>query len=546
LFAEGWQAVPAKGDVPSARYGHSVVQINNLYYFFGGFTSVRGTPSADVYQYDATTQTFTKVNPTGQLPPGMGSHSAVAYNGKMFVVGGARATADNAMYVFDPAKKTWIKGADQPFGSRMSMAMAVQGSMAYLVGGCTTDGHQEPSGELWKVDLDRQSFTQGPSMPWGGRYAALGFADSSNLYVYGGRTGEGEMGDFWSFDPKVSAWSQLSFQNPGPNGRSNALCAYIGTTLFIQGGLAGSTGRGSVEMGDIWELDMSVNPPKWIAGPTNGPVHNQAAGFMSVTAGVAERAAGSLNISVFGGLKDDQPVPMDKVYQYKESDPEPPTTSVVSKIGVLGRGRFALYLAGFEEAQAKVTVHIQWTEDNAKLRLCALHIPWVIRDENPLSLIEDNPENFVGDDPQSLTPYIRMIQEQSKPELELEEVTRGQIIDKTFVNLKRGTLILLLQHCYGSKTARNVSFQLCSITKLPSRFLFLFPIGEPDTASTSNACIMDMVQFPVAPVRWYSRFPPGAVGKENTASGTGFWKWTYQDQTPRMHFLPGFVRFYLP
>lgn len=532
-FSQGWQSVPLKGDIPSARYGHTMVQVGDLYYLFGGTVSGRTDPANDLYQYNPTTLTFTKLNPSGDAVPGMSGQNAVTIDGKMVVLGGSRTASDNSVYSFDPNVNAWAKKGTQPFAARKDSASAVGNGKLIVSAGRTTDGASIYS-DTWVYDIAGDKWTKGADMPWGGRYGHSLTVYDGVAYVVGGRNANGDQMQSFGYRIANGSWDFVDPQGVPPTPRSLAINLLVGSEMYVGGGISESTAplafaaentlaaASATEFGDLWKLDLSKKPPAWTQVQKDGPVYSQAAGFIQI--GVGQNGEPNTQIMVFGGVKGGTPQPMNEVWQYnsvKPPDPPPTNKNIVSQIGALGTCRYAVYFMAFEQNQAKVTVNIKWQEANAKLRLYALYTPWVVRDQTIMGRVEDYPEEF---DAQHLGKLLA-----SKETAD----GKAQEINKTFTNLKRGTLILLIINT--GKVAKDVKFTMSEMANNPSRVTMIFPIGRPDlfSLSAANTPRLTNIQFPVDPVRYDSRYWKGATVVETVEKGTGFWKLNCLDKTDR-------------
>lgn len=539
-YADNWQSIPANGDIPSPRFGHTMVQINGTYYLFGGVNALdsRATPFNDIYAYVPATKTFSKVTTTtapGSEPvPGMAGHTAMVYNNEMYVFNGERSTATNAAtYVFTPGNATWTQKSVPPFETRSESAAAKDDSAMYLVGGKKT-ATGAITDEVWKYDFAADAWTRRNPIPWGGVAGAnaMIYTDANNqkkLYIYGGVNEQGEQATLWEQTIAYNSWKMANQYGEMPSPRGYAIGIGNGSDLWVSGGFGGSGSlRESQQLGDTYKLDFkNTQGPTWIK-VKEGPVHWKAAGYLVVD-------GEDINLCVLGGIKDNAPIALNTISQYSTNDDPPPVPkNITSQIGALGNHGYAIYFFAFGEDQAKVTVKISWKQPEAQLRLCALYIPIMIRGDHTManmSGLEETPENLSAE-------HIMML-ERSK-----EAVECGSPITKTFTNLKRGTLILLLRHKHRTPTARNVQFELSDYTSLPKNVTFLFPVGNPDKRSEVKVQT-SFIKFPTTPIRWKARLPLIHYLKEIVTPGD-VWTWACEDTFPRPFFFPAYVKFALP
>lgn len=344
-YGDGWQALTPNGDAPSARYGHSLVNIDGVCYLFGGQGPSQADGKAeqlfdDTYKYDPASNTFTKIQTEGDKPPAMAKHASLVYKGQKFVIGGLREDSANiAAYAFNPNDSKWTKKSPAPFPNRANAGAAVVGSTAYVVGG--TDGGQVSS-SLWKYDLENDTWQEGMGMPQGAVYGHSMFACENELFLYGGSTAVGGTDTMWRYNIANSYWVKYTTIGRPPS-RVYHVTSQAGGKIWVTGGYGtSSAGRAAGrELNDIWELDMPTKT--WIA-KSPGPAHQQAAGF------VYPLGNGDVGVFVFGGLKENQVLNTLWQYYSGEEPPNPPQSPRLFHCRVV---------------EGKLTFDISPTESNA-------------------------------------------------------------------------------------------------------------------------------------------------------------------------------------
>jgi N-acetylneuraminic acid mutarotase len=128
----GWSTAPA---FPQSRSHFASLVIDNSIYTFGGQHGWEETasPLSDVYRYDTTTQTWSKM---ADIPLAL-SHieeSTVRIGGKVWVFGGEHEFAKGGttdIYIYDIAGNTWTKSASKMPAIREAAIIGVQGSTVY-------------------------------------------------------------------------------------------------------------------------------------------------------------------------------------------------------------------------------------------------------------------------------------------------------------------------------------------------------------------------------------------------------------------------------
>jgi len=84
-----WEHVSVKGTPPSPRAGHTAVVHGKAMYVYGGYDK-NGLSCHDLHEFIFETNTWELLHPKGIHPPDTFHHSAVTYQGSMYVLGGYR------------------------------------------------------------------------------------------------------------------------------------------------------------------------------------------------------------------------------------------------------------------------------------------------------------------------------------------------------------------------------------------------------------------------------------------------------------------------
>ncbi len=166
----------------------------------------------------------------------------LAVHGKLYVFGGffdgkTQATVRSDRY--DPKTDTWTPIASLP--EKLTHAgQATDGRVIYLAGGFVGDHPGNSSDRFWIYDIERNTWSRGPSLPeprGGGALVLLG----RELHYFGGtvRLPGGEYkadhGDHWVFhlDHPEAGWSAAA---PLPNPRNHLGGCAAGGKIYAVGG----------------------------------------------------------------------------------------------------------------------------------------------------------------------------------------------------------------------------------------------------------------------------------------------------------------------
>ncbi|KAH6769761.1 Galactose oxidase/kelch repeat superfamily protein [Perilla frutescens var. hirtella] len=138
MEAECWSHIEAKGDVPVARSGHTVVRANSVLILFGGEDTKRRKLN-DLHMFDLKSLTWLPLHCTGPRPCSRSNHIAALYNDKMlFVFGGAaKSRTLNDLYSLDFEAMVWTRIKVRGFhpSPRAGCCGALCGTKWYITGG---------------------------------------------------------------------------------------------------------------------------------------------------------------------------------------------------------------------------------------------------------------------------------------------------------------------------------------------------------------------------------------------------------------------------
>ena len=136
-----WRLVEAKGDIPSARFGHSLCSVGSSLFMFGGRegTAIDEKLLNDLYKFDCETSTWSLVTCTGSVPCPRSFQSMVATDsGLLFVFGGCPAAGRLAdLHQVDTKTGVWSQLPSGEMEGRGGTPLVItpDGSSLYVVGG---------------------------------------------------------------------------------------------------------------------------------------------------------------------------------------------------------------------------------------------------------------------------------------------------------------------------------------------------------------------------------------------------------------------------
>ncbi|XP_058804552.1 uncharacterized protein LOC131671824 isoform X2 [Phymastichus coffea] len=268
-----WSSVTAagveNGPAPPSRSKHSATLLAGHVYLLGGRNG--NLPLKDLWRYSLAESRWEELHPSGERPPALQEHSAVAHKDCLYVFGGElgfSAGTETPLWCYSVKTNAWKKiraqkGCAVPRGRRGHSALVHRGQM--LIYG----GYQDlrgSSSELWAFHFETESWhllsscDSGP--PARHKHSAVLHGDA--MYIYGGMTDLQERSDCWRWDAKGSSWALLR-NKPGPGPLHGHAACRLPSCMLIFGGE--SNGSPTNELWrfhfgtETWEK-LSVTGPK--------------------------------------------------------------------------------------------------------------------------------------------------------------------------------------------------------------------------------------------------------------------------------------------
>jgi len=241
-----WLTLTHNGSVPQ-RNAHTATAVGGQIYVFGGWNNSGSTAVYfnDLWSFD-TTQMYkggfgkipywVQVSPNTPAPPARNSHSAVNYQGSLWIFGG---------FSHDTSQGTWVN--------------------------CNPGDKCVWYNDLWQYSRATNNWVQmapRSSSP-SGRYGASMGVIGNLLLVFGGSGQTQVFNDLWAYDFSQNEWRQLTISGTKPSPRYGAETGVIGSSFYILGG--GGTGN------NLWRFTPNVEQSVTNAEETNlGPLTGAA------------------------------------------------------------------------------------------------------------------------------------------------------------------------------------------------------------------------------------------------------------------------------
>jgi len=244
--------------IPQANEEYDSAVANGKLYLFGGnpvtVGGTRGAPPGVVFEYDPTTDSWTKKK---DMPQPAHHNAVVGYDGKIYLFGGGIQRQpggptgfpiDNA-WEYDPAADTWRALAPMPM-RRLAAAAVESGGRIYVMGGVGAYpgleneplSPQEPARVLdinQMYDPATNTWQTRQTMPTSRNHMFTG-AVGGKIYVIGGRVGSmavitGSTTDLVEeYDTATDRWGAVKLRMPTP--RDGGVAGVYQGRIYVAGG----------------------------------------------------------------------------------------------------------------------------------------------------------------------------------------------------------------------------------------------------------------------------------------------------------------------
>lgn len=166
--------------------------------------------------------------------------AVVVLQGKVYVLGGLDTESNplDVVQVYDPATNKWSKAAPLPKAMHHVNAIAVEGGI-WVLGGLV-DSSFTATTEVYRYDpRDNIWAPRAPIRPGDERGGAMLAAIGKTVYVAGGLRGTTSVSDFAAFDTDRGLWKKLPAL---PLARDHGVGAAFGGVFYAIGGRSGAIG----------------------------------------------------------------------------------------------------------------------------------------------------------------------------------------------------------------------------------------------------------------------------------------------------------------
>lgn len=256
-----WRHVEASGHLPAARASHSAVsdELAGMMYIFGGSGSHFGyTNKKDLCEFCYETRTWRLLlDPVEDIPSARYGQSMVAYREWLYVWGGTHGTNyPQDMFRFDLCGKKWNQvraSGFVPCGRYKHQAM-VKDDVMYIVGGSGINRY----GDVFAFNFLSNSWDKiccrGEDLS-DGRYAHSAVLHDGCIYLYGGNDGNRHDG-LQQLDLETQIWTRAVVNGDNPPGRDFHAACLRQHSMIVFGG-----SNGQHRHNDVFEFHMSEEAP---------------------------------------------------------------------------------------------------------------------------------------------------------------------------------------------------------------------------------------------------------------------------------------------
>ena len=167
--------------------------------------------------------------PRAPLSQPRSDFGVVAYDGKLYVVGGAANGPSAVIERYDPASNLWASLGEKPTPASQVQAALVRG-LIYVPGGEGADG--KPMAVVEAYDPRNQRWETLPPLPEPRSRYALASVEG-RLYLFGGWDGSRDRAEVFVYDPDTKQWSTAA---PMRTPRRGAGATAVEGRIYVIGG----------------------------------------------------------------------------------------------------------------------------------------------------------------------------------------------------------------------------------------------------------------------------------------------------------------------
>ncbi|TFK37602.1 hypothetical protein BDQ12DRAFT_699034 [Crucibulum laeve] len=238
-----WSRAPVWGHLPMRTMrAHSLTLVDSAVWVIGG--NEDREMAKDVYCFDTETMQWTRPETTGDIPPPCRAHSATIVDRKIVVIGGGLAGQYfDSIFILDTMTRRWTRptmapGSAKPTARRAHSAVLYQGKIWVFGGG----SGMRALNDLWCLDVS--GLASGKPLKWQlmettgrtprGRGYHTATLVGNVMVVIGGSDGKDSFKDVSCLDLDRLTWTTMLAEEQ--HRRLAHSSTQVGSYLFIWGG----------------------------------------------------------------------------------------------------------------------------------------------------------------------------------------------------------------------------------------------------------------------------------------------------------------------
>ena len=254
-----WKRETVTVDWP-VRFGHQAVAYHGRLYVLGGWAGRNNAGFRNDVWSSADGKVWKRETATVGWTPRY-SHQAVAYQGRLYVLGGN--SGDREVWSWADGEERWRKDAAEVWSERVDHRAVVHNGRLYVLGGSYYPDYYK---DVWS-SADGANWTLEGNAAWEGRDKFQAVSHQGRLYILGGE-GVDENEDVESYDDVWSSldgkiWRQETAAAPWGKIESHQVVSRDGR-LYLMGGNSYSNEVWSSADGKSWERADPANA-NWTA-----------------------------------------------------------------------------------------------------------------------------------------------------------------------------------------------------------------------------------------------------------------------------------------
>ena len=251
---DAWKRETVTVDWP-VRFGHQAVAYHGRLYVLGGWAGRKNAGFRNDVWSSADGKVWKRETATVGWTPRY-SHQAVAYQGRLYVLGGN--SGDREVWSWADGEERWRKDAAEVWSERVDHRAVVHNGRLYVLGGSYYPTYYK---DVWS-SADGANWTLEGNAAWEGRDKFQAVSHQGRLYILGGE-GVDENEDVESYDDVWSSldgkiWRQETAAAPWGKIESHQVVSRDGM-LYLMGGNSYSNEVWSSADGKSWERADPAN-----------------------------------------------------------------------------------------------------------------------------------------------------------------------------------------------------------------------------------------------------------------------------------------------